>query len=159
MSHTCPWNHLFDRGRDGFELLSQTGVRLLQQIKGVTFSALQTPDSPLSQRARLNALSGLTQPRPAAAACLCSLVLLSLWRHFERALSDVGLKLVWAVDDGADWRLLILAFPSHEKTFTLSEVRVSVISRLCHEKLKTLIQCKNLFLNWLRLILPTVLES
>lgn len=36
---------------------------------------------------------------------------MSLWRLFERALSDVGLKLVWAVDDGADCWLLILAFP------------------------------------------------
>lgn len=34
---------------------------------------------------------------------------LSLWRHFESP-CDVGLKLVWAVDDGADWWLLILAF-------------------------------------------------
>lgn len=31
--------------------------------------------------------------------------------RFERALSDVGLKVVWAIDDGADWWLLILTLP------------------------------------------------
>lgn len=31
--------------------------------------------------------------------------------RFKRALSDVGLKLVWALDDGADCRLLILTLP------------------------------------------------
>lgn len=75
--------------------------------------ALHTPDSgfPAQPGSEPERLIRLTQPRPAEAARLSSLVLPSLWRRFERALSDVGLKLVWTVDDGGDWWLLILTFP------------------------------------------------
>lgn len=68
-----------------------------------------TPDSglPAQPGSESECLIRLTQPRPTAAACLSHLVPPSALR----ALSDVGLKVVWAIDDGADWWLLILTLP------------------------------------------------
>lgn len=104
-AHVCLWNHLFDHRQAGFGLLSQTGVELLLQIKDMTLSALQTLDSArewvwMPYQVDPTSAYRCRLPKPPGAT-----------ERFERALSDVGLKVVWAIDDGADWWLLILALP------------------------------------------------
>lgn len=89
-------------------------VGLLQQIKGVTSSALQILDSQLSQGVSLNALSGwpnLGLPLPPAWAAWCYQ---ALWKGPLWCGTEASLSYWW-------WSRLVTAdthFPFHKKTFT-----------------------------------------
>lgn len=132
-SNVCLWNHLFDRPRAGFKLLSLTGFGLFHQIKGMTFSSLQTPNSQLRQGVRLSTLSGWPNLRlllPAAWAAWCHRDFPVLWKASLWCETEASLSYWW-------WSRVVTAdtrFHLYKETSTQEGVGVCVISRLHLDK-------------------------